>query len=766
MVHEYQVCCGAASLCAGSRVSVSGQADIRPRFTAGGRRGGHVDGLGPGILEVHTGQSDGLRIQREVFTETQMPRRVAVRLCLRNERSTAVPVDALTPLYAGGENVNLDGIPAGDWVFVRQPRYKNDMPASVRLGSCESGVWDAVRGTEETGGWSSQEATDKFPRSFASAELTLLHAGDAGMMIAVLPLDRQLVRTRLELNGDRRRLEYLRVDCLCDGQVLAPGEDLRSQWVLIDLRPDLYAAVCDYVTALSMASEGSRRGRSCVPARPTVWCSWYYYGNAFTQAEAEANLSALEQCALPFDVFQLDECWDLGFGDWYPNSDWPDLPGFAARCRAAGYIPGLWTCAFLVEPRSRTGFHHPEWLLRRPAGDPVRFSMAGMSNRVLDPTHPEVLDFTEKLYRRLTQEYGFTYHKVDFTRAVVYDPEAVFHDPSKNRAQAYRMGVQAIRRGIGEKAYLNICGGLYGPLIGVADAQRTGSDVKSIWPDPPAGEEASEYGPFTIKQNTLRYWWNELWDNDPDALMVRRRKERYRDQVLSLGLMNDVEALTSTLNQYLGGGLVCVTENLNEIEDDRLLLLRHCAPSVGTAAVPRDLFQGGRFPSIFDTHVRPRAGSLPDWHTVSVVNWSKTERHFRLTLDADLIGGAYRSAQLLMVAAFVGGWQCTVRPGDELEIGPVPAHGCEVIKIQPIEPETACLVRTDGHFSMGGTEVVSWDPQPAGVRMTVDWPWPTELVLHLQPPAGRCFAGGDLDRVLAAKLTGPVTGVRLDLPYG
>ena len=57
-------------------------------------------------------------------------------------------------------------------------------------------------------------------------------------------------------------------------------------------------------------------------------------------------------------------------------------------------------------------------------------------------------------------------------------------------------------------------------------------DFEVALPDHP-GEEEEGYGPFTIKQNSLRYWWNRLWDNDPDALMVRRRAAPYRFQPLS-----------------------------------------------------------------------------------------------------------------------------------------------------------------------------------------------------------------------------------------
>jgi hypothetical protein len=63
---------------------------------------------------------------------------------------------------------------------------------------------------------------------------------------------------------------------------------------------------------------------------------------------------------------------------------------------------------------------HSEWILRNEDGTPVNFKM-GRYLYVLDPTYPGVLEFFEELYRKLTNDYGFTYHKLDFMRSVYQD---------------------------------------------------------------------------------------------------------------------------------------------------------------------------------------------------------------------------------------------------------------------------------------------------------------------------------------------------------
>ena len=711
-----------------------------------------IPGFGTGMMETRLAGGEGFTVTQEVFRPQDGSPWMAIRLLLENTGTEELSVATLTPVFMDENGLKLGDVPAGEWVYVRQPRYKNDMPASAILGDKSPMVRDATRGTRETGGWSRSESSE-YPNVYISSELTAVRTDNASVILGVLPLDKQLVRSYLELTPDRDKLKCFRVDCQCDDQLLCAGETLVSQWVMVNLEPDTFDAIQRYADALKGITHSVERSERAVKPRPTVWCSWYYYGDMFTQREAEENLEVLEKNPMPFDVFQIDECWDKRWGDWTPNVDWPDLAGFAQRIRNAGYIPGIWTCAFLMEPRSRTAYHHPEWWLRKRDGRPVHFSMNNMQNLVVDTTRPDVLDFIEQLYRWLTHELGFVYHKVDFTRAVVIDPDVVFHDQTKNRAEAYRMGIEAIRRGIGENAYLNVCGGLYGTNIGLVDAQRTGSDVKSMWPKPPEGEEQYGYGPFTIKQNTLRYWWNHFWDNDPDAVMMRRRSEVYRQQSLSLGLMSDVEAMTSALNQYLGGGLVCFTENLAEVEPDRLWLLRHCSPSVKNAAIPRDGFDGKRFPSIFDTHVKPQAQGLQPWHTISLVNWFSESRSFSITMDRKLLGAYADTSDTYLLSAFLGKWNGEVRAGETVQIGPIPPHGCEVIKVQPVRADEPMLIHTNGHFSMGGQEIAAWEIQQSKVCLTAAWKWPVPLEITLLPPRGYAFEGNEVDETVTFAVT-------------
>ena len=121
-------------------------------------------------------------------------------------------------------------------------------------------------------------------------------------------------------------------------------------------------------------------------------------------------------------------------------------------------------------------------------------------------------------------------------------------------------------------SFLLMCGGLYDPLIGIVDAQRSGSDVLSMWNSLNRGGKTL---PYTIKQNVLRYYMNEWWYNDPDAFVIRRNEKEYNGLKLSLGLLTDEEVKVSAVSQLLGGGLFSMTEPLDKIDDERLNNLYH-----------------------------------------------------------------------------------------------------------------------------------------------------------------------------------------------
>ena len=654
------------------------------------------------------------------------PEAVEVTLSVRNEGARPVYVDALTPVRVGRDDLRLGATDSRDWLLFRQGRHKNDLPGVCRLGAKDEAAADARVSLVESGGGTAASGDGE---AIVSDSLTILRAGPdsaENLMIAFPGGDRFLMKTVLRLDGEKR---FASLEASSEvGLRLDPGRELRSEPVELRRAADVFNAIDGFARRKAARFQA----RTALPI-PSVYCTWYYYGLTVREQDVLENLEQLQARSVPFTVFQIDEGWERVLGDCRPNGKFPSgMAALADRIRAAGYAPGLWTSPLIAHATAPVAREHPDWFLRYPDGSPCLFPMNDTVYQVLDVTHPEVPGWLRALYKQL-RAWGYNYHKLDFTRAAVIQRGCRWHDETVPPAAAYRAALRAVREGIGEDAYLLVCGGLYDPLIGIADAQRAGSDVLSIWSQSALQQKGGKVAPFTMKQNLLRYYLNHWWHSDPDALMVRRQKERTLGLNLTLGLLTDAEALTSALNQYIGGGLVCATEPMAEIDDDRLMLLRHILPPLPVRAVPRDLFAGGRYPSVVDVAVKDGA-----WHTVCLINWrDDIDMPVELRLDETLLGDFVRRHARFFAASPDGRLlREDLRAGDVLRLSPLPPHACAVVKIAP-QGSLPAVVGTEAHFSMGA-ELEELSLGADGLlRFRCDWPfaWPARYDILL--PSGR-----------------------------
>jgi len=572
------------------------------------------------------------------------------------------------------------GLDAQDCLLLRTGRHKNDMPSTARFGVMDECMQDALGGMTESG---DRAAGQEGRRIITSDHLTLLGSQQNWVMLSFITGRDQLFKTEItvdEAGGFVSLRSVVELHIL-----LRPGQSLTTETFRLERTKDPLAAI-DRFAQEKAAICGSR-----IQKRPSVFCTWYYYGLTVTWQDVLTNLERMEQLHLPFDVFQIDEGWEKTLGQWEPNDKFPlSLKEAADRILQAGYTPGIWTSPFVASAWADVWKAHPEWMLRDADGNPCLFPMNDTTYCVFDITHPGTWTYFEQLYRTLTFDWGYTYHKLDFTRASVIFDNAAYHDRYITLAQAYYQAVAAIRRGMGEDSYFLMCGGLYDPIIGLVDAQRSGSDVLSMWAS--TINKDGKTAPYTIKQSLLRYYMNRWWNNDPDALMVRRNETMERGLRLTYGLLNDDEVKTVTLNQFIGGGIVCATEPLDKISPDRLHLLRHVLPPVPSCVEPVDLLSGGRFPSAVRVTFPDSAAEC-----LVLINWDDASaRSVSIPLDAALPAGRYAVCDF-----FSGRFVLDAKPGDTVSFDDIPPHSAALVKVEPLADKPV-IVASDGHFAMGG----------------------------------------------------------------
>jgi alpha-galactosidase len=381
--------------------------------------------------------------------------------------------------------------------------------------------------------------------------------------------DRQFAGFEVNVSGSE--VSRLVARCDLDGIAFAPGETVACEPLLI-LAGDDPAELLE-----RWADEFGARQAARVPDRPpSGWCSWYFYFAAVSAADVRENLAVVRERAedTPFDYVMVDDGHQQRVGDWLDtNEKFPEgMAALASEITETGLDAGIWLAPFIADPRSSVHREHPDWFVRKengrpfsPIWNPVWNRMRGM--RALDLTHPEVLEWLRNLASHVRHEWGYRVLKLDFLYAAALPGRR--HDPDQTLAQLFRAGMQAIRDGAGDDAFLLGCGCPLGPAVGVVDGMRIGPDVMPYWDLPLQRMVTCDEGGATTRlaiRNTLTraFMHNRLWANDPDCVMVRTDRTKLTDaEVRSLGA---AVALTD--------GMIVSSDRLDTVPEHRAELYR------------------------------------------------------------------------------------------------------------------------------------------------------------------------------------------------
>jgi alpha-galactosidase len=460
----------------------------------------------------------------------------------------------------------------------------------------------------------------------------------------------------------RRDDNTLTAASYADDIEIAPGEGLSSERVVVDITSDPLSALLHYGDALAR-----EMGAISWPHIPTGWCSWYHYFGRVTEDDIVANLERLAQLRdeLPLDYVQVDDGYQAGIGDWLAvNEKFPHgMAWLARRIHERGFKAGLWLAPFLVGANSDLFAQHPDWVVRNETGGPV----VAIQNweqlcYALDCTRPEVIDWLEGVFRTVAEDWGYDYVKIDFIYAAAVEGHR--HDPRTTRAQAYRHGLEAIRRAVGGRFVLG-CGAPIGPSVGLVNGIRIGPDVAPSWhPEARLGGRVSLSLPATanaLRSAITRFWMhNRLWLSDPDCLLLRD----------SDTALTPDEVLTLATVVAMSGGMVLDSDDLTRLSPERRRLLARLLPLRGEAALPLDMFR----------HDPPRllwraADNLPAGRRdlLAVINWADEAADIAVRLPVP-------AARL---TDFWTGEDCGVHRGEVTF--PLPSHASKLLVVSRLE---------------------------------------------------------------------------------
>ncbi len=273
---------------------------------------------------------------------------------------------------------------------------------------------------------------------------------------------------------------------------------------------------------------GDRFGRGQPKPSPRVWCSWY---SLYTEIYEQQLLKILNDMGilssaegLPFDIFQIDDGWQVSVGDWEPNSKFPSgMNNLADKIKETGRKAGIWLAPLVAVRSSNIYREHKDWLLHDKNGKLVSAGFNWSEQLyALDTTHPAVLDWLAALMKKI-RGWGYDYIKLDFLYAGGLPGRRTIEMP---REAAYRKGLGTMRTTLAD-AYLLTCGAPILPSIGLCDGMRIGPDVAGHFishrDDALLSNFAIPGGRNALRTTTNRLWLQSLVQTDPDVVYFCKR---------------------------------------------------------------------------------------------------------------------------------------------------------------------------------------------------------------------------------------------------
>jgi alpha-galactosidase len=390
---------------------------------------------------------------------------------------------------------------------------------------------------------------------------------------------------------DGFKFESLQALCDFSGAPLAPGAETETETLLIRESGGPAEIMRAYMDAA--APRGARKGGF---KDITGWATWDYYQSKITEEAVLKNADwlAARRPSLPVEYIQLDHGFQKCEGDWLvTNGKFPHGLGWlASQINKRGFKAGIWLCPFLADPRGEVCLEHPDWVIKTASGLPLEVSgYTAPKVYALDCSLPEVCDWVGELGKSVTFDLGFEYIKLDMANTQGISPLGVLSSPGISKTEAFAKGLKAFRGGLRKGTFL-LCGSLWGPSIGLADAMRVGEDTGARWDASKIDKHHGERDSFNGCGEILRavsaamnhyYSHRRLWINDPDYLVVRQKGNNSE--------LSYAEAQTWASVAALSGGLLMLSDNMTELAPRRVRLLEKVLPHCGRAAEPLDFFR-------------------------------------------------------------------------------------------------------------------------------------------------------------------------------
>lgn len=250
---------------------------------------------------------------------------------------------------------------------------------------------------------------------------------------------------------------------------------------------------------------------------PVGWCSWYCIGPNISEEKIFQNLTIIKDKLPELKYIQIDDGFQPFMGDWLKVSDkfHSSMKEICHDIRQSGFEPAIWLAPFIASQKSELLNSHPEFFVKDNNDNPLctkDVTFEGWRDSpwyCMDGSNPATLKYILDVVHTIYKDWGVKYFKLDANMWGAM-PFGKRFDSQCTSVEAYRKGMQAIWDATGDDAFILGCNAPMWPSLGLVSGMRiTGDIVRNT-------KQMSGISNECFKRN----WMNELWQNDPDCMLM------------------------------------------------------------------------------------------------------------------------------------------------------------------------------------------------------------------------------------------------------
>lgn len=560
-----------------------------------------------------------------------------------------------------------------------QAALRNEGPEPVALGTCRLLEISAGRGAAALRG---DDGRAVYLRStgatgparvhrcaegegFARTLLHLVsHEADRALTLGFVSFDRQTTHHTFTYGAGG--LTALQAVCDFEGWELPAGSEVETELLTAEVSDDHFCGLERWADRVQ-----ARYAPPVWPKSTGGWLGWAWVDAFNHEVYEEAVLRNCRAIRERLPGHDLEYVWvSIGNlkdglpGNWleWDCNNFPQGPRYlVTELGKLGFKLGFWCAPFWLTDADPERFAARRDLMLTRGGEPVISRgewQYGKSGELppgerpklysLDPTHPRTKEFVANVFATY-REWGIRYYMVDFLNAVSGSCEGFAYDGYYDRSvspgpQVLRQGLAVVREAAGPDTYLLSSSGPTFQNTGYINAARVGNDYgegRALYPN-------SYFYPATFVINSANFWTSHKYASSNMAGAYFTHRKLYVNDsgnVMTVDKPIPVcEAQIVATIFGLGGGPVMLGDDLTNITEDRLALIRKVFPRTTECAKPLDLFESlapEDYPKLFWQHVEADWG---EWELLGVLNYTDEPLVLpvplaRLGLDPD---GKYR----------------------------------------------------------------------------------------------------------------------------